>query len=252
MDSLSSPNKSSHNIDSDDGDDREHLAPIEDGQSQDDVFHNVRETRDRRRDFLRDLSEGEYRPYRLRTSVFDDPEHILREARARNIKLGTAWYFKAWTPTSPRSLCGDSETYWSREPSGDKGSHAASVIGLLSSSPGTQLPSPSPSPSLDSDTSRSLASVDSEDERDRLNGERELCALCRQINVEVLAAGFTHYLLPDFFKSSYSCKLCSTLKLNISCIRKDPIYRTDHTRVKLSLREIQLWDEETGDQYCSR
>lgn len=247
MDSFSSPTTSDYDSDSADGDERAHLAQIEDGQSQHDVLDNTRETRDRSWNLWQKLDEGTYRPRRQSTRWHENPEHIVRKQRARKIDHGyTRDDFEVpCTPNSPRSLYGDLKTPTSEDLLCEDTWDSASVIGLLPSSPGRQPPSPS----LDSEESRSLANIDSEDERYNFDEVEPLCALCRQINVEELAAGFPHYLLPDLIIPPNSCKLCFFLRLQLKYFAEYPTHRTSHIRVKLDLQKIQLWDEETGEEF---
>lgn len=254
MTSLSSHETSDRAVDRDDVDERALPTLTQDGKKHRDEDQNIEGGWDRRQKLLYELDEGEFRPHMLSEMQLAEREHIKRERKAREIVSGIDPNdfdtCSIPTPTSPRSLGGSPRITWSRGFSGENSRYPSSVIGLLPSSPGTHPPSPS----LDSEGSGVLEVVKIEDEKHAINTDGTLCALCRQINVEVLVGGLTHYPLPDLVKSSQSCKLCNIfVRMIDSSHHGRPSYpEFSQSRVTLDLDDLHVWDERTGERLFSR
>lgn len=240
MDFSISHATSDHAVDGDYIDVWSRSAMLETGQSEPETLHIL----DRRRKLLEAFETGMYRPFQKGTMCPGKPEHIIREERARQIvrDYATGPLGSASTPSSPNR---NATIMWPRDLPGKDSRCEASVIGLLSPSPGAH----SPSPSLESGEIESLEIVEDEDEDqiDQSQARDFLCVLCRQINVEVLAGGLLHHLLPDLYKSGISCNVCDIL---LKIIGLPLLYARDnrHLRVKIALDGVRVWNEKTGKQ----
>lgn len=251
MSFLSPDETSDHAVDRDDVDNRACPPLVEYGPSQLYDKYGTKMTRGRREKLLLDLDGGRFRPIIVPPLRLGDREHIIRENKARyKIEFGNtqASYHIASTQPSPRSLCENPEISSFLGLSDEYIRHRASIIGLRSSSPSKHSPSPSP----ESEANESREDFEYMYGRREIDIDGTLCALCRQINVEVLVGGFTHYLLSELAISSHSCKLCYIWMQKITSSMWnpfDPKFR--YSRVKLDVRSFYLWDEKTGEQYVS-
>lgn len=197
-----------------------------------------RATWDRRKKLLSDLDRGRFWPNRVPAGWLEDREHIIRENKARcKIESGNTqeYYHIALPQSSPRSLCESSRVPSSLGLSGEDSRHRASFTGLLPSSPSKHPPLPSP----ESEGDESLEDVVTVYGRHEIDTDGTLCALCWQVNVEVLVGGLTQYLLSEFAISSHSCRLFYVWILKITSSTMDPFDpKFRHSRVKLDVRNL--------------